>query len=186
MSKKIFANNNPDAYATVDDDIFEIIQDMGLKFCVKKDGYWLATKWIKLPGIAEKKHLSLHHFVWLLKTGEEPILSVDHIDRNRTNNQFENLRLATRQQQNRHRGKQKSNTSGYIGVSREHRVDKYKNKTYEFDYWYSSIHNKDGKIKAKRFPFTDEGKIEAAKYYDKKAIEYHGDFCGELNFPDDN
>ena len=45
MSKKIFANNNPDAYAIVDDDVAEIIQEMKLKFVENAGQCW---KWISM------------------------------------------------------------------------------------------------------------------------------------------
>ena len=179
--KKIFATNDKNAYATVDDDIAETIQRMNLKFRIHPKDYFISTTKIQLPGMAKKKYLFLHRFVWLLKTGEEPKLTVDHIDINPANNQFENLRLATVKQQNQHKGKRKDNTSGLIGISHHH--DKRGN---GYDYWFTHIQKPDGHTKVKSFPYTPEGKIEAAKYYDQKAIEYFGKFHGELNFPSDN
>lgn len=176
--KKIFANNNKNAYAIVDDDIAETIKDMKLKFCINNYGYCILTKWIQLPCMNKKKQLLLHHLVWILKTGEQPSSTVDHIDRNKSNNVFENLRLATMQEQSQHRGKQKSNTSGYIGVSYKHD----KRRENKNGYWLTSIRKPDGHTKVKLFPFTEAGKIAAAKYYDTKAIQYFGKFHGELNF----
>lgn len=181
MSKKIFANNNPDAYAIVDDDVAETIQQMGLKFYINNKVYFRSTTEIKLPGMVKKKRLFLHGFVWILKAGEEPSSEVDHIDRNSSNNQFENLRLATRKEQQHNQSKRKDNKSGYIGVCYKH--DKRGNQPK--DYWYSSIMRPSGKHEAKYFPFTPEGKIAAAHWYDTKAIEYHGEFHGELNFQDE-
>ena len=184
MSKKIFASNDKNAYAFVDDDIAEIIQEMCLKFSVNNNGgYFRSTTEIKLPGITKKKRLYLHHFVWLLKTREEPTSEIDHIDINPANNMFENLRLATRQEQNQHQRKRKSNTSGYTGVSHKHNVDKRGN---GYDYWYSSIQRPDNKREVKSFSYTEAGKIAAGKWYDQKAIEYFHEFHGDLNFPDDN
>ena len=179
--KKIFASNDKTKYVFVDDDIAEIIKDMNFKFCINNKGYFLSTKWIQLPGMEKKKRLLLHHFVWILKTSEEPSSEVDHIDRNPLNNQFSNLRLATRQQQLQNQGKTKSNTSGYIGVSHNHAKN-----GNGYDYWCSSIMRPDNKSESKHFPYTPQGKIEAAKFYDQKAIEYFGEFHGQLNFPDDN
>ena len=184
--KKIFANNDPTKYAQVDDDVFETIQQMNLKFMIQNKGncggHFYSTTKIQLPGMAEKKCLLLHRFIWILKTGTEPSSTIDHIDINPLNNQFENLRLATVKQQNQHKGKLRTNTSGYIGVSYYHNKsgNGYRN------YWVARIQRQAGKIEAKTFPFTPEGKIEAAHWRDQKAIKYYGKFCGELNFPDDH
>ena len=185
MSKKIFANNDKNAYTIVDDDVFETIQEMKLKFCITKDGYFQSTSKIQLSGMEKKKHLLLHRFVFTLKTGTEPSSTVDHADIDKLNNQFSNLRLATRQEQSQHRGRMKNNKSGYIGVYHKHNVDQRNNKKYENDYWKTSIMRPDRKLEQKYFPYTEAGKIAAAKFYDKKAIEYFGDFHGELNFPSD-
>ena len=51
---------------------------------------------IKIDGATYR----LHRVVWAMVTGEDPGgLTIDHIDRDASNNRFENLRLATRQQQ---------------------------------------------------------------------------------------
>ena len=188
MSKKIFASNDKTKYAIIDDDIFETIQEMGLKFRIQNKGncigHFYSTTEIKLPCMTKKKRLLLHRFVWILKMGEEPSSTIDHIDIDPSNNRFENLRLATRKEQNRHRGKLKNNKSGFIGVCHQHRVDKRRKKNNVSDYWLASIMKPDGKREVKYFPFTDAGLIEAAKYYDAKAIEYHGEFAC-LNFPDE-
>lgn len=88
---------------------------------------------------------------------------IDHIDGNSLNNRRSNLRLATRQENNRNRKKSKNNTSGYKGVC----FDKYKKK------WVATI-GVDGKvIWLGRFK-TPELAYEA---YCEAAIKYHGEFA---------
>ena len=181
LLKTIQASNDQKAYALVDNDIYETIQKMGLKFRVQPNRYFRSATEIQFPGMIKKKCLLLHRLVFILKTGEEPSLTVDHIDRNPANNQILNLRLATRQQQQHNKGKSKNNTSGYIGVCRQ---CKTYNTSKEYVYWQSSIHKQDGHRETKTFPYTDEGKIAAAHWYDAKAIEYYGNFA-VLNFPDE-
>lgn len=185
MSKKIFATNDSTKYAVVDNDIYETIQQMNLKFCIdKRKGYWYSTSHnIQLPSM-KKKCLLLHRLVWILKTGTEPTSEIDHIDIDTSNNRFENLRLATRKEQNRHRGKHKNNKSGLIGVCHQHRIDKRRKKNNVSNYWLASIMKPDGKRKVKYFPFTDAGLIEAGRWYDTMAIKLHGEFAC-LNFPDE-
>ena len=57
-----------------------------------------------------------HSVAWLYVMGAWPT-QIDHIDIDRTNNRFDNLRLASSQQNLQNRGKQKNNTSGLKGVS---------------------------------------------------------------------
>ena len=46
-----------------------------------------------------------HRIIWMMVTGEDPgKLSIDHKNRNNTDNRWENLRLATQEQQNLNRG----------------------------------------------------------------------------------
>ena len=182
--KKLYASNKKNAYALVDDDVFDVIQEMGLKFGIQSNEYFQSTSHnIKLPGMAKKKRLGLHVFVWILKTGEEPSLEIDHIDFNKSNNQFKNFRLATRQQQCQHREKRKSNSSGYTGISHYH--SHKKNKNGGNHYWRARIQNPDGKEEIEYFDYDDKGLLEAVHWRDAKVKQYHGEFA-VLNFPDEN
>lgn len=58
-----------------------------------------------------------HKLAWVYVNGDiPPSFEIDHIDRNRSNNRIENLRLATRQQNSRNKKVPKNNTSGVLGV----------------------------------------------------------------------
>ena len=58
-----------------------------------------------------------HRLAWLYVCGVWPIKDLDHIDRDRTNNLIENLREATRTENNCNVGLQSNNTTGFKGVS---------------------------------------------------------------------
>ena len=58
-----------------------------------------------------KKLYKAHRLAWLLMTGEWPRHTIDHIDGNRGNNRWKNLREATLRQQSHNR-------SGVLGISR--------------------------------------------------------------------
>jgi hypothetical protein len=65
----------------------------------------------------QHKHLKMHRVVWIYHNGAiPPEMQIDHINRVRTDNRIENLRLATRAQNARNRNRSKNNTSGYTGV----------------------------------------------------------------------
>lgn len=100
---------------------------------------------------------------WLYMTGEWPDLLIDHKDHNKSNDQWENLRLATVQQNGFNRGKQKNNTSGYKGVS----YLKGRKR------WEAKI-----MVSGKTFHL---GKyltaVEAARAYQQAALALHGEFA---------
>jgi hypothetical protein len=58
-----------------------------------------------------------HRLFWLLHTGSDPgQFTIDHIDGDKSNNKFLNLRLATQAEQMRNRLRQTNNMSGCRGV----------------------------------------------------------------------
>lgn len=58
-----------------------------------------------------------HRLVWALHHGDPQAQQVDHINRDRTDNRIENLRLATHAQQMRNRSLASHNTSGVKGAA---------------------------------------------------------------------
>ena len=58
-----------------------------------------------------------HRFAWLYQTGEWPRHEIDHVNGDRRDNRFANLREATHAQNNTNVGKRSDNTSGEKGVS---------------------------------------------------------------------
>lgn len=63
------------------------------------------------------KRLKAHRLAWLVMTGEWPAVAVDHINGDRTDNRFENLREANWSENQHNRRLQRNNKSGYHGVS---------------------------------------------------------------------
>jgi hypothetical protein len=64
------------------------------------------------------RHYHLHRIIWKLVLGMEPPEFLDHIDGNRSNNRFENLRPATRKEQSWNSCLYKNNQSGRRGVEK--------------------------------------------------------------------
>jgi hypothetical protein len=57
-----------------------------------------------------------HVVIWLWMTGSLPKEDIDHIDGNRSNNSWDNLRSASRSQNLMNQGVKFNNTSGFKGV----------------------------------------------------------------------
>jgi len=64
----------------------------------------------------QNKIYKVHRLIFLLEHGYMPA-EIDHINGNRSDNRIENLRPATRSENQCNRGALSSNTSGYPGVS---------------------------------------------------------------------
>jgi hypothetical protein len=90
-------------------------------------------------------------------------LQVDHINRNKLDNRKNNLRICSRAENRRNTPKNKNNTSGYKGVFYHGQMDK----------WRAQINYKGKSIYLGLF----DSKHEAAKAYNKKAKELHGEFA---------
>ena len=97
-------------------------------------------------------------------------MDIDHINGNPLDNRKSNLRICTRAENMRNRGAQKNNTSGYKGVG----WCKHRKK------WHAQIKHNGKQIYIGRY----KDKEEAARAYDAKAKELHGEYA-HLNFPDE-
>ena len=62
-----------------------------------------------------RKEYLLHRLIWMMKTGSFPNL-IDHIDHNRSNNRWNNLREVSPLENAKNTGKSKNNSSGVTGV----------------------------------------------------------------------
>lgn len=111
-----------------------------------------------------------HIVIWAWMTGEWPPddKTVDHRDKNRLNNRWGNLRLATRAQNQRNRN-QVGKSSQYHGVT----LARYKRKPQTSWKWQAKI-MVDG-VRLHLGSFSTE--IEAALAYNEAAIKHHGEFA---------
>jgi hypothetical protein len=74
----------------------------------------------------KNKCYKAHRLFWFLQTGQDPgPLTIDHIDQDKLNNKFSNLRLATYNEQEQNKGKRLDNTSGHRGVFWKKDIKKY-------------------------------------------------------------
>jgi len=105
----------------------------------------------------------VHRLVFLYMTGQFPPvqLQIDHINGVKTDNRWCNLRLATNAENCRNRGPQKSNTSGYKGVTRR------KNR------WIAQITHNQKVIHLGMF----DTPTAAATRYNQAAIQLQGKFA---------
>lgn len=105
---------------------------------------------------------------WFFVTGEDPIEFIDHKNKVRDDNRFNNLRKATNSQNQANTGPKSTNTSGFKGVS--YQLSRGK--------WIAMI-TVDGKAKNLGRYAT---RAEAARAYSRAAIEAWGEFA---NVPSD-
>ena len=114
---------------------------------------------IKIDGM---KYLS-HRLIWLIMTGAWPNEQIDHINGNKLDNKWNNLRLASRSQNKINSGIMRTNKSGYKGVFWREDISK----------WKASI----GKDQKRIFIGHYNTKEEAAFAYNKSALKLFGDFA---------
>lgn len=126
--------------------------------CVNSTGYVII--YMK-NGRGSHINVAAHHIVWFLFTGEWPTGQLDHIDRNRTNNRFENLREASPSQNGYNRAANRANRLGEKGI------------TFEVGSFRVRLVAKGVTKNIGRFKTLEEA-IEAR---DKALLEHHGEFA---------
>lgn len=132
---------------------------LGRQFGCYKDGYRFGT--FKYNTYKE------HRLIWLYHYGCWPKDQLDHINGVRDDNRVENLREVNNQKNHLNLGSHVDAKSKYKGVHWFKRDSK----------WQAQIMCKGKKFHLGYF----DTEIEAAKAYDKKAKELHGEY-GRLNF----
>jgi len=105
------------------------------------------------------KFYKAHRLAWLYVHGEMPKGEIDHVNRIKNDNSIENLRVATRKENNENKLANKNNLSGLKGVSFD-----LKNKT-----WFARIMN-NGKVHRLGTFSTPE---DASKAYIEAAKTFH-------------
>ena len=103
-----------------------------------------------------------HRLAWQYVTGSAPKNQIDHIDGNKSNNKFCNLREATNQENQFNVGVKSNNTSGYRGVTFHRGTGKWR-----------AVAAKDRKYYSLGLFFTPE---EAAAAYAEFAKKLHGEY----------
>ena len=110
-----------------------------------------------------RKPYKAHRLAYLYMTGNFPENFIDHINHIRDDNRWTNLRDATYSQNQFNKSTNKTNTSGYKGVSWNKQVKKWR---AQIKYMKKSIYI--------GYYTTPQ---EAAEAYNKKAIELSGKFA---------
>lgn len=128
------------------------VRNNGVAGYTRRDGY-------RVVFVNGKLYLA-HRVAWAVVNGAWPEIGIDHINGDKTDNRWGNLRLATKSQNGMNRPAQSNNTSGYKGVSRNRKR------------WAASIHE-DG---LKRHLGTFDTPKEAHAAYCRAAVKLHGDF----------
>ena len=97
-----------------------------------------------------------HILAWFYMTGNWPERFIDHKDQNKTNNKWDNLRLATKGQNSMNRGVQPNNKLGFRGVCES------------FGKYEALVAMNGKKVFRRRFDTVEE-----AVYWRDYAVQYH-------------
>lgn len=150
--------------AQVDDHIYETIKNYRYHVHYNKKA---KTQYARRNEIIDGKQVKFYLHGDVLKI-TDPNLEHHHVDGNGLNNVLSNLVAATRSQQQCSRRLQSNSTSKLKGVS-WHKGN---------ELWRATITINRKSVNIGYF----ETDLEAARAYDKRAIELHGEFA-VLNFP---
>lgn len=155
-------------FAQVDDEDYEVVNKFKWYVCVRKHTSYAIRHCFKT---GKNVTISMHRFILGLNQGDKRL--GDHKDKNGLNCQKGNLRIATSSQNNCNRTSRKNTTSKYLGVYIH--TATVNGKIYK--YWAFDLQH--DKKQCRKVGFKTE--VEAAKAYDEKAKELHGEFAS-LNF----
>jgi len=161
-----------DKVALVDDEDYDRVIEAVTKY--RKDGtlYENTGKWYATnhnPGgkyYAYRKPILMHRVIMDAPKG----MDVDHINGDPLDNRKENLRICTRSENCRNKKVRADSKSGFKGV--------YQTKNGRFQAYIGNPNKVSRNIKLGTYDTPEE----AARAYDKKAIELHGEYV-YLNFP---
>jgi len=113
-------------------------------------------------GVEGVKYLA-HHLAWVHVTGEWPSSFIDHKNLNKTDNRFENLRLASFRENSFNISVRKNSKSGFRGVCFKKQMRG----------WVAQI----TKDKRTEYLGTFDVPEKAAAVYAKRAQELYGTYC---------
>ena len=108
------------------------------------------------------KYYKAHRLAWLYMTGSLPIGMLDHVDMNKINNAWINIRQATSSENSLNVGLKTTNKSGYKGVSFSKASGKW--------YAHAKLNGKSKHLGSFILP------QDAAKAYERFAMNNHGEF----------
>lgn len=151
--------------ALVDDDDYEFLMQWKWQ-AVKRGNTFYAERRQRVGLRAEDKGVSMKMHRMILNI-TDPLVFVDHKDKNGLNNTKINIRTCTRQQNNMNRRTAKNSSSKYLGVSYHKHTKR----------WQASMTHNGKAIYIGLF----KTESDAAVAYDSKAIELNGEFAN-LNF----
>ncbi|KKX25303.1 HNH endonuclease [Rhizobium sp. LC145] len=103
-----------------------------------------------------------HRLAWFYMTGEWPKQHIDHVNLDKRDNRFANLRLATPPQNNVNTGLKVSNSSGFVGVNFDRRSGK----------WLARVRANGKRVNLGLFETAEA----AARARDAYAMRNHGEF----------
>lgn len=140
---------------------FTWLGDFNAKRVGRRAGTTIGSKGYRTITIKKRRYYE-HRIAWYMMTGEDPTgFEIDHINGDKSDNRFSNLRLATSQTNKANCGLTASNSSGFKGVhARGSR-------------WIASITYDRKLIHIGMFKTAEE----AARAYDAKAIELFGQYA---------